>query len=92
VGFVDHQQRVVRQVVVERRRRRSGFTAREVARVVFDAVAVTQFQDHLQVETGALLQALGFHQLVVGAQVFQALGQLDLDALDGAHQGSRGVT
>jgi len=87
VGFVDHQQRVVRQVVVERRRRRSGFTAREVARVVFDAVAVTQFQDHLQVETGALFQALGFHQLVVGAQVFQALGQLDLDALNGAHQG-----
>ncbi|MNG03596.1 hypothetical protein D3C84_866850 [compost metagenome] len=87
MGFVDHQQGVVRQVVVEGRWRRTGRAPGEVARVVFDAVAVAQLEDHLQVETGALLQALRLHQFIVGAQVFQAFLQFDLDALDGVHQG-----
>ncbi|MNV04079.1 hypothetical protein D3C71_943640 [compost metagenome] len=87
VGLVDHQQSIGRQVIVKGWWCRAGFAAGQIARVVFDAVAVTQLEDHLQVETGALLQALGFHQFVVGAQVFQALLQLDLDAFDRAHQG-----
>ena len=87
VGLVDHQQRVGRQVVVEGRRRLPGSASREVARVVFDTVAVTQFEDHFQVEAGALLQALGFHQLVVVAQVAQAFLELLLDPVDGAEQG-----
>ncbi|MCY1298383.1 hypothetical protein D9M68_707540 [compost metagenome] len=79
VGFVDHQQRIGWQIVVERRRRLARSAPGEIAGVVFDTVAVAEFEDHLQVEAGALLQALGFHQLVGGAQLLQALLQLLLD-------------
>ncbi|MCY1305130.1 hypothetical protein D9M70_549150 [compost metagenome] len=67
MGFVDHQQGIGRQVVVERRRRLAGRTAGQIARVVLDAVAIAELEDHFQVEAGTLLQALGFHQLVGGA-------------------------
>ena len=77
--FVDNQQRVGRQVVVERRRRLAGGPPGKIARVVLDAVAVAQLEDHLQVETGALLQALRFHQLVRRVQLFLPLAQLQLD-------------
>ena len=87
MGLIDHQQRVGRQVVEQGRRRGTGFTARQVARVVFDAVAVPQLHDHFQIEAGALLKALGFHQLIVGAQVIEALLELFLDALNGIEQG-----
>ncbi|MNQ74103.1 hypothetical protein D3C85_888550 [compost metagenome] len=86
VGFVDHQQGVGRQVVKQGGRRLAGFTTGQVARVVFDTVAIPQFENHLQVETGALLQALGFNEFVVGAQVVQALLQLDFDPFDSSQQ------
>lgn len=90
VGFVDHQQGIGRQVIVKGGRRRTGRAPGQVARVVFDAVAVAQFENHLQVETGALLQTLGFHQFVVAAQVFEAFLQLDFDVFDGVEQGFPG--
>src|ERR1039458_8531824 len=37
----------------------------KVARVVFDAVTVADLLHHFQVEHGALVQALGFHQLAL---------------------------
>ncbi|EYU02606.1 hypothetical protein PA99_1389 [Pseudomonas aeruginosa PA99] len=86
VRFVDNQQRVGRQVVVERRRRLAGGPPGKIARVVLDAVAVAQFEDHLQVETGALLQALRFHQLVAVAQVVQAFLEFGLDLVDRLQQ------
>ncbi|MDT4864684.1 hypothetical protein FQZ97_994530 [compost metagenome] len=67
MGLVDHQQGISRQVVVERRRCLAGRTAGQIPGVVLDAIAITQLEDHLQVEAGTLLQALGFHQLVGGA-------------------------
>ncbi|MNS72809.1 hypothetical protein D3C72_1062290 [compost metagenome] len=87
VGFVDHQQSIGRQIIVERWRRRAGRATGQVARVVLDAVAITQLEDHLQVETGALFKTLGFDQFVVAAQVFEAFLQFDLDVFDGVEQG-----
>ena len=87
MGFVDHQQGVARQVVVEGGWWLARATPGQVAAVVLDAVAIAQFEDHLQIEAGALLQALGLEQAILAAQPFQAIGQFQLDVLDGAQQG-----
>ncbi len=84
VALVDDQQRVVRQVVEQGRRRLARRASREMARVVLDALAVAELLHHLDVEAGALLEALGLQELVVRAQKLQALGELHLDRLDGA--------
>ena len=92
MGFVDHQQAVRRQVVEQRRRRLALGAPGQVARVVFDARAVTQLVHHLQIELGALRQALLFQQLVVGQQHLAAVRQIDLDLFHRLHDRSRGVT
>ena len=87
MALVDDQHGVVRQVIVQGRRRLAGTAAGEVAGVVLDAGAVADLQHHLQVEDGALLQALGLHQLVVLPQQVEAVLELHLDLLDGAEDG-----
>ncbi len=79
VRFVDHQQRIRRQVVEQRRRWIAGVLAGEMPRVVLDAVAVADLSHHLQIELSTLRQALRFHQLVLLVQLFEADLQLRLD-------------
>src|SRR5690606_16665359 len=55
--------------------------AGQVARIVFDAVAITQLANHFEIETRALLKPLRLHQLVVLLEPFQALDQLRLDQI-----------
>jgi hypothetical protein len=65
VGLVDKNQRVLRQVFEQSVGGGSpGGTAGQVARVVFDALAVAQLADHLDVVARALLQALRLEKLV----------------------------
>ena len=60
-----NEQGVVREVVEQRGRRLAGQAAGEMARVVLDAVAVADLADHLEVEHGALLEALRLDQLAL---------------------------
>ena len=83
MAFVYHQQRVRRQVVVQGRRRFARFASGEVARVVFDAGAVAEFDHHFEVEAGALFEALRFYQFVLCGQCGDALAQFGLDLFDG---------
>ena len=90
VGLIRDQQGILRQIVEQGRRRLARGTAREQPGIVFHPVAVTQFLQHLDVETGALLQPLGFHQLVLLLELGQPLGELFLDDLDGLEHGLPG--
>ena len=63
VGLVDEEEEVAREVVEERGGRLAGEAAGEVAGVVFDAVAVAYGLDHLEVEAGALVDALGLDEV-----------------------------
>ena len=56
--FVDHHQRVARQVVEQGRRRLAGLFAGQVPRIIFDAAAEAHLFQHLHVEHRALMQAL----------------------------------
>ena len=69
-----------------------GGAARQVARVVLDAVADAGCLQHFEVEVGALFQPLGFQELAFGNQLVEALFQLFLDADDGLVHGRLGVT
>ena len=50
--------------------------------VVFNAFAVPYFTEHFQIESSALLKALGFYQLAHAHQLFKSLCQLDFDGLN----------
>ena len=80
VALVDEHERVVGQVLEQRRRRLAGLAAGEIARIVLDAGAGARRLHHLHVEDGALLQALGLQQLAGGVQLVEALLELALDA------------
>ena len=79
MALIEKHHRVFGQVVGERGRGGARGAARQMARVVLNALAVAHFREHFQVKAGALLQALGFDQLALAHKFFQPVGQLDLD-------------
>ncbi len=86
VALVDEHERVVGQVLEQRRRRLARLAAGEIARIVLDAGARARRLHHLHVEDGALLQPLRLQQLAVGIELVEPLLQLALDRLDGLLQ------
>ncbi len=85
--FVDNHQRVRGDVVEQRWRRLTDIAPRQVARVVLDAGAITELPDHLDVVTGALLEALRLDQLVGRPQHHESLGQFELYKVERPQQG-----
>jgi hypothetical protein len=90
VAFVDEHEAVVGQVFEQGGRRLAGGAAGEVARVVLDAGARAGGHHHLDVEQGALFQPLGFQHAAGGVELFEALVEVGLDALDGLVEGRLG--
>ena len=83
MALIDEHQRILRQIIQQRRRRLARHAAGKMARVVLDAVAVADFLDHLHVEQRALMDALRFEQpALLFEQSFPAL-QFVLDRLNG---------
>ncbi len=76
MAFVGEHQRVVGDVFEQGRRRLAGLASRQPARIVLDAGAGAGRLDHLDVEIGALFQALGFEQLSLGAEFGEAGDEL----------------
>jgi hypothetical protein len=70
VGLVDEQEVILREIVKECGWGLARETAGEVTGVVFDAVAVAYGLDHLEVEAGALVNALGFDETALGFEFF----------------------
>ena len=65
VGLVDDQQRVVRDVLEQGRRRFARAAPGQVARIVLDARTMPRGFEHLDVEHCTLFQPLGLQQLVI---------------------------
>ena len=86
MAFVHEQQRIVGQVVEQARRRLAGSPPGQVARIVLDAGAVTELADHFDVEQRALLEPLGFEQLIRVAQHVELHGELGADLIDRREQ------
>ena len=81
VGLVDEEEVVAGEVVEECGRGLAGETAGEVAGVVLDAVAVAYGLDHLEVETGALVDALGFDEAAFCFELGPPLDDLGEDGV-----------
>jgi hypothetical protein len=82
VRLVDDEEKVLREVVEQRRRRLARTPTREMPRIVLDAVAVAELLDHLEVEHRALVEALCFEELAAPVQFGQPFLELLLDRLD----------
>ena len=87
VALIDEHQRIRRQVIDERGRRLAGSCARQVPRVVLDALAEAQLLQHFQIEERALLQPLRLDELALGMKERQSVLQLGLDGVECAHDG-----
>src|SRR6185312_7371733 len=62
VGFVDEDEEIAWEIIEQGRRRFARKAAGHVAGVIFDAVTVPYGFDHLKVEAGTLMNALGLDQ------------------------------
>ena len=83
VGLVDEEEEVAGEVVEEGGWGLAGEAAGEVAGVVFDAVAVADGLDHLEVEAGALVDALGLDEAAFFFELRFPLAELGEDGVDG---------
>ena len=83
VGLVDEEEEVAGEVVEQRGRRLAGEAAGEVAGVVLDAVAVADGLDHLEIEAGALVDALRLDQAAFRFELGLPLVELVEDGVDG---------
>ena len=81
MALVDEDQRVVGQVLEQGRRRLAGAAPGEVTRVILDAGARAGRLDHLDVEAGALLQALCLEETAGSGELIEAELELLADAL-----------
>ncbi len=79
--FVDDKEKVFRKIIEQARWSGSRRSTRNMARVVFDAGAISDFPHHLQIKACALFEALCFHQLVQSAKFGQALFQFLFNSL-----------
>ena len=84
VGFVNEHQEILRDIVEQRGRRFAGEAAAQVAGIIFDAVAVADGAHHLDVEHGALHDALRFDKFSLLLQFLFPPPQLFLNADNGA--------
>ena len=82
MALVDHQQRVLGEVLEQGWRRLAGLSAREIARIVLDAGAGARRFHHLDVEDRALFQPLGLEQPPGAVELVEPLLQVGLDLLD----------
>ena len=82
VALVDEDQRVVGQILEQRRRRLAGFAAGQVARIVFDAGAGASRLDHLHIKLATLRQTLRLEQPPRLLKLLQPPLQLLANALD----------
>src|SRR5439155_14898011 len=82
--LVDDAEVVVGEVVEQARGTLAGGASRQVSRVVLDPGAAAHFEQHVDVEVAARLEALRLEQLVLDAELGEALLELRADRRDGA--------
>ena len=76
VRLIYHQQKILGEIIYQRKRRLTGLTSRKMARIIFDAGAVAHLLHHLQIIISALLQTLCLQQPAMLIQLIKALVQL----------------
>ncbi len=81
MGFINYQQGIIGQVVIQRGRRFTLGPSRQVAGIVFNPVAVAELLDHLEIKPGALLEPLRLYQLVVVLQEAEPIVQFFTDVV-----------
>ncbi len=82
MALVDDEERVLRQVIEQRRRRLARGAAGQVPRIILDPVAVANLPNHLEVEHRPLVQPLRLEKLALRFQPRSVPRELLFDRLD----------
>src|ERR1051326_2246313 len=78
-GSIHRTLSAAQEIVEERVRRGARLAAVKESGIVLDSGAVAQLAHHLDVESGALLDALGLEELALGRELCDLLLHLLLD-------------
>ena len=78
MALIDDCQEVFGQVVKQTERPRTGLAPVEVAAIVFDAGAVAQFLNHLDIVGYALAQACGLQRFALAVKFLDFLSEVEL--------------
>lgn len=81
VRFVDEEKKIIRKIIEQGIGSGAGLEAGHVPGVVFDAAAIADFLNHLEVVECSGFEALGFEQFAFVAKLHEALLQFLTDAL-----------
>ena len=84
VRFVDEEQVILRHVIEQRGRRFARQAAGHVARIILDAVAISDGADHLDVEHGSLPHSLRLDEFALLLELRLPPRQLFQDGAEGA--------
>ncbi len=84
VTLIDEEQKILRKIIEQRRRRLARQAARKVPRIILDAVAVAHRFDHLQIEARALVDALRLDHAPLNLQLRDPLVHLFADRFNRA--------
>ena len=87
VAFIDEDDVILREVIQQGIRRVAGLSAVEIAGIVFDARAVAQLAEHLDIVLRALGDALRLDQIALFLEFPDANVEVVLDVADGAVDG-----
>ena len=83
VALVDNEERILGQVIEQRRRRLARRAPRQVSSVILDTVAVPDLANHLEVEHRSLMEALRLEELAFRLERRSVPPELGFDRLDG---------
>ena len=86
VRFVDQKQVIVGKIAEKSIRGRTGRTAAQWLAIVLNAGAIADFLHHLQVESRAGVEAMGFDQFAGQAKLFETHLQFFFDSPYGAEE------
>ena len=87
MAFIDEDDVILREVIQQGIRRVAGLSAVEIAGIVFDARAVAQLAEHLDIVLRALGDALRLDQIALFLEFPDADVEVVLDVADGAVDG-----
>ena len=77
MAFVDDEQKVLRKIVQQTKWALTRAASVQVTRIVFDARAVAQLLNHLQIVRDALLETLGLEGFTHLLQLLHAFAQVE---------------
>ena len=86
MAFINNEKRIIWKIIKQSRWRLAGRSVHEMARIIFDALAVANFFNHFQIKHGSLVNSLCFDEKILALKVGHPFNQFFSDIFHGLIQ------